>query len=53
VFLRGHSVSVPYSEEIIRLFKHLNDGYEKTLNDFEGIIEDVKKISQTKGFEIV
>ncbi|BBD70918.1 hypothetical protein NIES4072_73310 [Nostoc commune NIES-4072] len=53
VFLRGHSVSVPYSEEMIRLFKHLNDGDEKTLNDFEGIIEHVKKISQTKGFEIV
>jgi ribosomal protein L16 Arg81 hydroxylase len=53
VFLRGHAVTVPYSDEMIKLFKHLNDGYEETLNVSESLIKNLQKISEMNGFEIV
>jgi ribosomal protein L16 Arg81 hydroxylase len=52
VFLRGQSVFVPYSEEIIVLFKYLNGGHEKTLTDLGSIASYLQEISRTNGFDI-
>ncbi|BAY35384.1 hypothetical protein NIES2107_72960 (plasmid) [Nostoc carneum NIES-2107] len=53
VFLRGRSVTVSYSEEMIALFELLNDGHEITLDSSSRIIETLRRISRTNGFEIV
>jgi hypothetical protein len=53
VFLRGHSTTVSYSEEIIALFRHLNDGSDVYLDAFRSAIKDLCKISKTNGFEIL